>query len=63
MRVRGLAFTMDALGEAVVSEVEAMQCAQIYRQFIERLTVQGGDVNMHSVAELTRWVEGAGIFR
>jgi len=44
MRQRGLAFTMDVLGEAVVSEVEAEQYAQIYRQLVEDLT--GVDVNV-----------------
>src|ERR1043166_18760 len=44
MRQRGLAFTIDVLGEAVVSEAEAEQYAQIYRQLVEELT--GNDVNV-----------------
>ncbi len=44
LRRRGLAFTLDVLGEAVVSETEAEQYAQIYRQLVEELP--GDDVNV-----------------
>ena len=43
LRARGLDFTMDVLGEAVVSEIEAGQYAETYRQLVDRLT---GDVNV-----------------
>ncbi len=44
LRQRGLAFTLDVLGEAVVSDSEAQQYAQIYRQLVEELP--GDDVNV-----------------
>jgi RHH-type proline utilization regulon transcriptional repressor/proline dehydrogenase/delta 1-pyrroline-5-carboxylate dehydrogenase len=44
LRTRGLGFTIDVLGEAVVSEVEAEGYAQLYRQLVEELT--GDDVNV-----------------
>ena len=46
LRRRKLAFTMDVLGEAVVSEVEAEQYAQIYRQLVEELSEKIDDVNV-----------------
>jgi RHH-type proline utilization regulon transcriptional repressor/proline dehydrogenase/delta 1-pyrroline-5-carboxylate dehydrogenase len=44
LRKRGLTFTMDVLGEAVVSAAEAAQYAATYRQLVEELS--GGDVNV-----------------
>jgi RHH-type proline utilization regulon transcriptional repressor/proline dehydrogenase/delta 1-pyrroline-5-carboxylate dehydrogenase len=44
LRQRGLAVTLDVLGEAVVSDAEAGQYAQIYQQLVERLS--GDDVNV-----------------
>jgi RHH-type proline utilization regulon transcriptional repressor/proline dehydrogenase/delta 1-pyrroline-5-carboxylate dehydrogenase len=46
MRRRGLAFTIDVLGEAVVSEAEAEQSARTYRQLVEELSDKVTDVNV-----------------
>jgi RHH-type proline utilization regulon transcriptional repressor/proline dehydrogenase/delta 1-pyrroline-5-carboxylate dehydrogenase len=46
LRRHGLAFTIDVLGEAVVSEVEAEQYAQTYRQLVDELSEIIDDVNV-----------------
>lgn len=51
LRKQGLAFTIDLLGEAVLSEAEAVQYQQQYVQFLEGLTARARDWPSHEVID------------
>lgn len=51
LRKHGLGFTVDLLGEAVLSESEALQYQQQYLQFIDGLTGRARDWTPHRVVD------------
>lgn len=51
LRKQGLGFTIDLLGEAVLSESEALQYQQQYLQFIDGLTIRARDWEPHDVID------------